>query len=852
MLSAQSTAPIHVLFTASGSYTIGLTALINSTISNASSATRRRLLFHLVAQTHADVESVLETVHTNLKSAELRTAGYALDDLQDPRLDDVKVWAEYRSASLSEWSNQLVMEKEALEGFEHDTCTLNNGVLVYDLKAWREHKPSYTDQLFEWTHHNAVDQLYSLGSQPPFNLVFYRNYKILDNHWNLMDIAGLHEETAHGNGLPSTKLHEQVHNAAILHWKTKYFPIFADHVREAQQDQNCRELIVTNLDIPSHVEKFTVIIVSFARADTLVRIARHLEHSDYVKEVIVAWNNQQIGKLFFVHRLYMQSYFSHPKLVALSNDAPCEDLAMSFLVAGLPSSSSPHPTLPHTVGHAKMAKPPLLFQSNITEIHSETYAGLSQGIDTVAWREKRHSCLENLLDIFDGHRPPPQRYFYTRDEPTVLLLTLVLLCCYTLSRFLGRAAPVRATIVLTAFETSGLRPEWLRTICERYVSREYAQIVEEVLLVWNNPEAEPPAELPEEVKVVRTEVNSLNNRWLAASTAASPVVLAHDNDLVLSKNGIRCMLNVWRDHPDRLIGPYARARDGFDYVLDDLVSRPSAYHFVLPRALAGSTSSMAQYGVEELTPLRQYVDSQAAHCDDLLLNLAVADSAQTPPLRVALPPGSVSDYASVCSPLDRTQSSGLADQGSRWALRTECLHHFLTSAHFTPEASSPGTRNVAVCDESGESYTLESAVSLRRWRAMDNGTAADLCPELAALHLAHPAKKQAPASYRPGVGGEIAEYCPEVDQARVDWVDALVALPTCAVASGGGGLRMGERLEGPLVESAKHQCGAWCIWDLRTSRKAGWHLRQDECFERFEHGHPACDEWFWQRPRFDL
>lgn len=71
------------------------------------------------------------------------------------------------------------------------------------------------------------------------------------------------------------------------------------------------------------------------------------------------------------------------------------------------------------------------------------------------------------------------------------------------------------------------------------------------------------------------------------------------------------MLNVWRDHPDRLIGPYARARDGFDYVLDDLVSRPSAYHFVLPRALAGSTSSMAQYALEELAPLRQYVDSQA-------------------------------------------------------------------------------------------------------------------------------------------------------------------------------------------------------------------------------------------------
>jgi len=75
--------------------------------------------------------------------------------------------------------------------FDHDTCTLNNGqpaplflvgahlilpphppgVLVYDLEAWRTASPSYTNELFEWTHKNTEDKLYTLGSQPPFNLV---------------------------------------------------------------------------------------------------------------------------------------------------------------------------------------------------------------------------------------------------------------------------------------------------------------------------------------------------------------------------------------------------------------------------------------------------------------------------------------------------------------------------------------------------------------------------------------------------------------------------------------------------------------------------------------------------------
>lgn len=88
------------------------------------------------------------------------------------------------------------MRKQPLaqEGFDETTCTLNNGapvqdhlgppyfadlrpfagVLVYDLAAWRNAEHSYTDQLFEWTRKNGEDRLYTLGSQPPFNLVVSR------------------------------------------------------------------------------------------------------------------------------------------------------------------------------------------------------------------------------------------------------------------------------------------------------------------------------------------------------------------------------------------------------------------------------------------------------------------------------------------------------------------------------------------------------------------------------------------------------------------------------------------------------------------------------------------------------
>ena len=40
-----------------------------------------------------------------------------------------------------------------------------------------------------------------------------------------------------------------------------------------------------------------MVIVAFARVDNLIKIAKHLEHSDSVKEIIVAWNNQEVSSL---------------------------------------------------------------------------------------------------------------------------------------------------------------------------------------------------------------------------------------------------------------------------------------------------------------------------------------------------------------------------------------------------------------------------------------------------------------------------------------------------------------------------------------------------------------------------
>jgi len=53
-----------------------------------------------------------------------------------------------------------------------------------------------------------------------------------------------------------------------------------------------------------------------------------------------------------------------------------------------------------------------------------------------------------------------------------------------------------------------------------------------------------------------------------------------------------------------------------------------------------------------------------------------------------------------------------------------------------------------------------------------------------------------------------------------------------------------------LFKSAKEQCGAWCLWDLRSTNPDGW-LFKGNCFKPFrstDRAAEGCLEWFSNRP----
>lgn len=154
----------------------------------------------------------------------------------------------------------------------------NNGVMVLDLAAWRRDKANvggssgrgrdYSAELQRWVELNDRSQLYSLGSQPPFNLVFYRNYAQLDPAWNTMD-AG--DPVIHPSPADTRK-------AKVLHWNGA-LPPWRIHPRTLHSEHFTR--FVPDWELIADPERFTMVIVTTgARGDSaLIEVVEHVHKS---------------------------------------------------------------------------------------------------------------------------------------------------------------------------------------------------------------------------------------------------------------------------------------------------------------------------------------------------------------------------------------------------------------------------------------------------------------------------------------------------------------------------------------------------------------------------------------------
>ena len=115
----------------------------------------------------------------------------------------------------------------------------------------------------------------------------------------------------------------------------------------------------------------------------------------------------------------------------------------------------------------------------------------------------------------------------------------------------GNSAQEQFTVVMLTFE----REQVLLNSLARLYGLPY---LNKVVVVWNS--AQPPGEELEwpdigvPIKVVRTERNSLNNRFLPYTEIETEAVLSVDDDAHLRHDEIIFGFRVWRENRDKLVG----------------------------------------------------------------------------------------------------------------------------------------------------------------------------------------------------------------------------------------------------------------------------------------------------------
>ncbi|XP_013595698.1 PREDICTED: probable galacturonosyltransferase-like 2 [Brassica oleracea var. oleracea] len=85
------------------------------------------------------------------------------------------------------WSNPSLSITLSLNR-RHSPCYFNTGVMVIELKKWRE--GDYTRKIIEWMELQKRIRIYELGSLPPFLLVFAGNIAPVDHRWNQHGLGG--------------------------------------------------------------------------------------------------------------------------------------------------------------------------------------------------------------------------------------------------------------------------------------------------------------------------------------------------------------------------------------------------------------------------------------------------------------------------------------------------------------------------------------------------------------------------------------------------------------------------------------------------------------------------------------
>ncbi|XP_029452029.1 exostosin-like 3 [Rhinatrema bivittatum] len=196
----------------------------------------------------------------------------------------------------------------------------------------------------------------------------------------------------------------------------------------------------------------------------------------------------------------------------------------------------------------------------------------------------------------------------------------------------GNVPREQFTVVMLTYE----REEVLMNSLERLNGLPY---LNKVVVVWNSPKLPsedllwPDIGVP--IMVVRTEKNSLNNRFLPWAEIETEAILSIDDDAHLRHDEIMFGFRVWREARDRIVGFPGRYH-AWDIPHQSWLYN-SNYSCELSMVLTGAAFFHKYYAY-----LYSYVMPQAIrdmvdeyiNCEDIAMNFLVSHITRKPPIKV--------------------------------------------------------------------------------------------------------------------------------------------------------------------------------------------------------------------------
>ncbi|XP_054785479.1 glucosamine inositolphosphorylceramide transferase 1-like [Prosopis cineraria] len=199
--------------------------------------------------------------------------------------------------------------------------------------------------------------------------------------------------------------------------------------------------------------------------------------------------------------------------------------------------------------------------------------------------------------------------------------------------------------------------------------------VREIVVVWNKGVPPKLSDLDSAVPLrIRVEErNSLNNRFKVDPLIKTRAVLELDDDIMMTCDDVERGFNVWRQHPDRIVGFYPRliSWNSLKYRPEKYARMHKGYNMILTgAAFIDSQIAFRRYWGEEAKQGRDLVDKYF-NCEDVLLNYLYANASSLSSRTV--------DYVRPAWAIDTSKFSGAAISKNtqvHYQFRSNCLVKF--------------------------------------------------------------------------------------------------------------------------------------------------------------------------------